>query len=85
MDSPQPVHEKTPKDRAETPQLERGLKRNFDSNDDFSTQFSKRVNNVSIADLLFVEVFSGTAGLTAAVRRLGFQHSTAVDATSPSR
>ena len=34
----------------------------------------------SISNLLFVEVFSGTAGLTAEVRRLGCQHSTGVDA-----
>lgn len=34
----------------------------------------------SISNLLFIEVFSGTAGLTAEVRRLGCQHSTGVDA-----
>eukprot|EP00435_Cladocopium_sp_Y103_P032952 s285_g8.t1 len=31
-------------------------------------------------DLIFVEIFSGTAGLTAEVRRLGCQHGTGVDA-----
>ena len=43
-------------------------------------KFSSRVRGISLADLIFVEVFSGTAGLTAEVRRLGCQHSTAVDA-----
>eukprot|EP00435_Cladocopium_sp_Y103_P011956 s4954_g3.t1 len=65
---------------AEEPMLERCLKRSFECTDEFATKFSARVSGVSIADLIFVEIFSGTAGLTAQVRRLGFQHSTSIDA-----
>ena len=43
-------------------------------------QFSERVFGKSIADLLFVEVFSGTGGLTAAIRHIGLAHSIGVDA-----
>ena len=43
-------------------------------------QFSKRVFGKSIADLLFIEVFSGTGGLTAAIRHIGLAHSIGVDA-----
>ena len=38
------------------------------------------MKDIPISNLLFIEVFSGTAGLTAEVRRLGCQHSTGVDA-----
>lgn len=46
----------------------------------FSAALTQRINNQPLADLLFIEVFSGTAGLTAAVRRFGCKHSTGVDA-----
>ena len=42
--------------------------------------FTDRVRDYKIADLVFFEVFSGTAGLTAAVRRMGCQHGAGIDA-----
>lgn len=42
--------------------------------------FTDRVRDYKIADLVFFEVFSGTAGLTAAVRRMGCQHGVGIDA-----
>ena len=65
---------------AVVPKLAQGVKRNFDATMSFSDKFSKRVANHNIADLVFIEIFSGTAGLTAAVRRMGCKHSTGVDA-----
>eukprot|EP00435_Cladocopium_sp_Y103_P044001 s1511_g12.t1 len=75
----QPAPLKAP-DPVEKPQLDRGVKRSFDDGSDFDLKFSSRVKDVSIKDLIFIEIFSGTAGLTAEVRRLGCQHSTGVDA-----
>ena len=34
---------------------------------------SKDINSTSFSSVLFVEIFSGTAGLTCSVRKLGFQ------------
>ena len=58
----------------------RGAKRNFDVSQQFDVQFHDRVAGHKFSDLIFVEVFSGTAGLTAAVRRLGCHQATGVDA-----
>ena len=59
---------------------DRGVKRSFDTASDFATNFPNRVRGLDFANLVFIEVFSGTAGLTAAVRRAGCQHGTGVDA-----
>ena len=71
-----------PKDQsaASQPQLEPTVKRSFDETMDFAAKFADRVHNNSLSDLIFVEIFSGTAGLTAAVRKLGFAHSLGIDA-----
>lgn len=61
-------------------QFDQGVKRSFDGTDEFSTKFFHRFNQVPLNDLIFIEVFSGTAGLTAAVRRMGCQHSAGIDA-----
>ena len=62
------------------PQLAPGTKRSFDSSFSFAEKFRQRVHGVNIADLVFIEVFSGTVGLTASVRRMGCQHSAGIDA-----
>lgn len=59
-------------------------KRSFSQSDDGSAWwqfFSKRVHNKPVEDLKFIEIFSGTGGLTAAVRKCGLIGSTGVDAT----
>ena len=58
----------------------RSAKRKFDDISNFETKFSQRVAGKSITDLYAVEVYSGTAGLTAALRRVGLVHSLGVDA-----
>ena len=63
------------------PQLpDRCIKRQRDNFPEFDVQFSQRVFGKSISDLLFIEVFSGTGGLTAAIRHMGLAHSIGVDA-----
>ena len=59
---------------------DRGVKRNFDGHRHFDDKFHSRVAGYKFSDLIFVEVFSGTAGLTAAIRRLGCHQATGVDA-----
>eukprot|EP00435_Cladocopium_sp_Y103_P025259 s2284_g6.t1 len=46
----------------------RGTKRNFVDHDEFLQLFSERVKGIAISDLIFIEIFSGTAGLTAEAR-----------------
>ena len=67
-------------DPAVNPMPDQEVKRSFDTTSDFATKFSNRVRGLDFANLVFIEVFSGTAGLTAAVRRVGCQHGTGVDA-----
>lgn len=40
-----------------------------------------RVKDVHVEDMIFLEIFSGTGGLTAAVRRRGLKHSVGVDSS----
>eukprot|EP00435_Cladocopium_sp_Y103_P066237 s1265_g28.t1 len=61
-------------------QLDRGVKRSFGDISSFAQKLSDRVNGILLSDLIFIEIFSGTAGLTAEVRRMGCQHSTGIDA-----
>jgi tetrahydromethanopterin S-methyltransferase subunit E len=58
-------------DPAVNPMPDQEVKRSFDTTSDFATKFSNRVRGLDFANLVFIEVFSGTAGLTAAVRRVG--------------
>ena len=46
----------------------------------FRKNFFQRVSGRSINDLYMVEVFSGTAGLTATMRQIGMHSSLGVDA-----
>ena len=65
----------------QTEQFDRSFKRPLQhSFSEFEQKFFERVSNKSISELYFLEVFSGTGGLTAAVRHLGLQHSLGVDA-----
>lgn len=66
--------------KADAPKIGQGVKRNFDDSTQFSNMFSRRAQGISITNLYFIEVFSGTAGLCAEVRRLGCQHSKGIDA-----
>lgn len=76
----QPDHPMTKECRVGTQLHGQGVKRSFDDSKQFSRLFTSRVQGISIASLYFVEVFSGTAGLTAEVRRLGCQRSTGIGA-----
>ena len=61
----QPDHPMTKECRVGTQLHGQGVKRSFDDSKQFSRLFTSRVQGISIASLYFVEVFSGTAGLTA--------------------
>ena len=52
----------------------------FDAENFFQEKLFQRVSGRSINDLYMVEVFSGTAGLTAAMRQIGMHSSLGVDA-----
>ena len=75
---PKPEKKSEPGPKPQAP--DRCIKRHHDNFSEFNVQFSKRVFGKSIADLLFIEVFSGTGGLTAAIRHIGLAHSIGVDA-----
>jgi len=52
----------------------------FDADKMFQGKLFQRVSGRSINDLYMVEIFSGTAGLTAAMRQIGMHSSLGVDA-----
>ena len=49
---------------------------------DFTDRVRNRVAGKKLEDLIFVQLFSGTGGLCAEVRRLGLSNSVGVDACS---
>ena len=58
----------------------RTVKRKQTCTDDFSSQLASRIKGKPFSQLLVIEFFSGTGGLTAAVRKLGMTQSLGVDA-----
>ena len=59
---------------------DRSVRRKLSCTDQFSAKLAERIQGKPFSQLLAIEIFSGTGGLTAAVRKLGMTQSLGVDA-----
>ena len=58
----------------------RSVKRSHSCTEEFSAKLAARTTSQQLSQLLAVEVFSGTGGLTASIRKIGLGQSLGVDA-----